>query len=63
MNSPVIHAPRPGIGALRALATHRRNASLPLLERMALAPAMRDALHARLRSHGIDARVSAEARP
>ncbi|HXS83521.1 MAG TPA: glutamyl-tRNA reductase [Methylomirabilota bacterium] len=51
------HAPRSGIGALRALITHHRNAPLSLLERMALAPALRDALHVQLRMHGIEAVV------
>src|SRR5262245_27010671 len=49
--------PRSGIGALRALVTHRRNAPLPLLERMALAPAMGDELRAHFRLHGIEAVV------
>ena len=56
-HSPVTHAPRTGIGALRALTTHHRNAPLAVLERMALAPAFRDALHTRLRMHGLDAVV------
>ena len=46
-----------GLGALRALAIHHRNTSLPLLERVALSPARREALYARLRAHGIEAVV------
>jgi glutamyl-tRNA reductase len=48
---------RSGIGTLRALAIHHRNAPLPLLERVALAAVQREALHARLRAHGIEAVV------
>ena len=47
--------PRSGIGTLRALAIHHRNAPLALLERVALAAGQREALHARLRAHGIEA--------
>ena len=46
-----------GLGALRALANHHRNTPLPLLDRVALSPARRDALYARLRAHGIEAVV------
>src|SRR5690349_19580932 len=52
---PLATSPRSGIGTLRALAIHHRNAPLPLLERVALVAAQREALHARLRAHGIEA--------
>jgi len=54
---PVAESLRSDLGALRALAIHHRNTPLPLLERVALTPARRDALYARLRTHGIEAVV------
>ena len=54
---PVAESLRSDLSALRALAIHHRNTPLPLLERVALTPARRDALHARLRTHGIEAVV------
>ena len=49
------HFPWSGIGALRALSIHHRNAPLPLLERVALSPAQREALYAHLHADGIEA--------
>src|SRR5690349_10672641 len=54
-DSPVAHFPWSGIGALRALSIHHRNAPLPLLERVALSPAQREALYAHLHADGIEA--------
>ena len=54
---PVALFPRSGIGALRALTIHHRNAPLSLLERVALPPAQRGSLLESLRARGIEAVV------
>ena len=51
------HPPRSGIGALHALTANHRNAPLPQLERMALAPALCEELNAAFREHGLEAVV------